>query len=102
MLLRNVNHKIPLIDSDVRDICYMPHCPDVLRSIFFSKPKMYKVAKWWYFKNVRQAPSMIVLTKQKKDPGNICAVIDLCKHNDNTWRSVTPLPDQDHIQMDVA
>lgn len=37
-----------------------------------------------------------------KRNGTLRTVIDCRKHNDNTVKDVTPLPDQDQIRMDVA
>ena len=37
-----------------------------------------------------------------KKNGTLCIVFDLRQQNDNTWKYVTPFPEQDTIRHDVA
>ena len=36
-----------------------------------------------------------------KKNGTLCTVFDLRQQNDNTWKDVTPFPEQDAIRHDV-
>ena len=50
-------------------------------------------------KSVPQAAPMLCIPK---NTGKLWMVIDCQKRNDNTVKDVTPFPDQDQIQMDIA
>ena len=48
----------------------------------------------------RASHAHVMYTKEKWQV-TVCTIIDCCKHNNNTIWDVTPLPDQDQIQMDI-
>lgn len=97
--LREVNHTIPLIDDSVHYRLYRPRCPDSLRSLLTEKIARYTRAGWWKPMSVSQASPMLCLPK--KD-GGLRTTIDCRERNANTFKDVTPLPDQDALRMDVA
>ena len=97
--LREVNHKIPLIDENKRYNYHLPRCPDSLKTELTDKIQHYKDAGWWEETNVSQAALMLCVLKKS---GRLCTVIDSRKWNDNTEKDVTPFPDQEQIRMDVA
>jgi len=97
--LREVNHKIPLIDENKRYNYHLPRCPDSLKTELTDKIQRYKDAGWWEETNVSQAAPMLCVLKKS---GRLRTVIDGRKRNDNTEKDVTPFPDQEQIRMDVA
>ena len=50
-------------------------------------------------KPVYQAAPLLCMPKKN---GKLRTVVDAWKRNDNTYKDVTPFPDQDQICMDVA
>ena len=50
-------------------------------------------------KAVYQAPPLLCVPKKN---GRLRTVVDARKRNENTFKDVTPFPDQDQIRMDVA
>ena len=50
-------------------------------------------------KAVYQASPLLCIPKKS---GKLRTVVDARKRNDNTYKDVTPFPDQDQIRMDVA
>src|SRR6202022_114164 len=50
-------------------------------------------------KVVYQAPPLLCVPKKN---GRLRTVVDARKRNENTFKDVTPFPDQDQIHMDVA
>ena len=50
-------------------------------------------------KAVFQAAPLLCVPKKS---GKLRTVVDARKRNDNTFKDVTPFPDQDQIRMDVA
>lgn len=97
--LREVNHTIPLIDESIHYRLYRPRCPDSLRTLLTEKIARYTRAGWWKPMSVGQASPMLCLPK--KD-GGLRTTIDCRERNANTFKDVTPLPDQDALRMDVA
>ena len=97
--LREVNHKIPLIDENKQYNYHLPRCPDSLKTELTDKIQRYKDAGWWEETNVSQAAPMLCVLKKS---GRLRTVIDGRKRNDNTEKDVTPFPDQEQIRMDVA
>ena len=98
--LCEVNHKIPLIDEKKMYNYHLPQCPDVMKSQLIDKIQQYKDAGWWEEANVPQAAPMLCIAK--KDGKSLRTVIDARKRNDNTVKDITPFPDQEHIQTEVA
>jgi hypothetical protein len=97
--LREVNHKIPLIDENARYNYHLPRCPDALKPELSEKIQRYTKAGWWEESNVPQAAPMLCVPKKT---GRLRTVIDARKQNDNTEKDVTPFPDQEQIRNDVA
>lgn len=97
--LREINHKIPLIDESKRYNYYMPRCPDSMREQLIDRIGAYTKAKWWEPCTSDQAAPMLCVPK--KDNTLRCT-IDCRKRNENTVKDVTPFPDQDTIRYDVA
>jgi hypothetical protein len=98
--LREVNHKIPLIDENKRYNYHLPRCPEALKTQLINKIQKYKDAGWWEERNVSQAAPMMCV--YKKDGAKLRTVIDRRKRNDNTEKDITPFPDQEQIRHDVA
>ena len=98
--LREVNHKIPLIDEKKVYNYHLPRCPDAMKSQLIDKIQLYRDAGWWDEANVPQAAPMLCVAK--KDGKTLRTVIDARKRNDNTVKDVTPFPDQEQIRNDVA
>src|SRR6267154_2771057 len=98
-LLREVNHKISLIDENKRYNYHLPRCPDSFKPELTEKIQRYKNVGWWEETNVSQAAPMLCVPKKS---GKLRTVIDGRKRNDNTEKDVTPFPDQEQIRMDVA
>src|ERR1700733_13749238 len=98
---REVNHKIPLIDENKRYNYHLPRCPDVLKTQLSDKIQRYTNAGWWEETNVPQAAPMLCVLKKSTTP-KLRTVIDSRKRNDNTVKDVTPFPDQEEIQNNVA
>jgi hypothetical protein len=98
--LREVNHKIPLIDESKQYNYYLPRCPEALKTQLIDKIQLYKEAGWWEETNVSQATPMLCV--YKKDGAKLHTVIDGRKKNDNMEKDITPFPDQQQIRHDVA
>jgi hypothetical protein len=96
---REVNHRIPLIDENLRYNYHLPRCPKALQEELRQKITHYTMAGWWEMKAVYQASPLLCVPKKN---GKLCMVVDTQKRNDNTFMNITPFPDQDQIQMDVA
>ena len=47
----------------------------------------------------KQATPMLCIPKKN---GTLCTMFDLRQQNDNTWKDVTPFPEQDAIQHNVV
>src|ERR1700722_15844428 len=98
--LREVNHKIPIIDEEKQYSYYLPWCPDALKTQLIDKIQDYKSAGWWEETNVSQATLMLCIFE--KGGANLCTVIDGRKRNENMRKDVTPFLDQEQIRNDVA
>ena len=72
--LREVNHRIPLIEESKHYAYHLPRCTDVLKQQLLDKIRLYTDANWWVMKSVPQAApirkmgrksySQIVMTNQ--------------------------------------
>src|SRR3984957_7382032 len=98
--LREVNHKIPIIDEEKQYNYYLPQCPGALKTQLINKIQNYKSAGWWEETNVSQATPMLCVFK--KGGAKLCTVIYGRKRNENTKKDMTPFPDQKQIRNDVA
>ena len=97
--LREINHRIPLIDEGKRYNHRLPRCPEAMRPLLMDKLRQYVDAGWWTPKAVPQAAPMLCIPKKS---GKLRTVVDCRQRNDNTVKDVMPFPDQDQIRMDVA
>ena len=88
--LREVNHKIPIIDENKRYNYHLPWCPESWKTQLIDKIQTYKNAVWWEDMNVSQAAPMLCVFK--KDGLKLRTIIDGCKCNDNTEKDVTLSP----------
>ncbi|KDQ52152.1 hypothetical protein JAAARDRAFT_139284, partial [Jaapia argillacea MUCL 33604] len=62
-LLREINHKIPLIDENKRYAYHLPRCVEALKPQLRVKIDRYLRAGWWEEATVPQAAPMLMLTK---------------------------------------
>lgn len=97
--MREINHRIPLIDEQHRYNYHHPRCPDAVRGELKAKMDRYLEAGWWEMKPANQAAPLLCVLKKN---GKLRTVIDARQRNDNTFKDVTPFPDQDNIRQDVA
>jgi hypothetical protein len=97
--LRDINHRIPLIDESKRYYYHLPCCPEAMKPQLLEKVQQYTKAGWWIAKAVPQAAPLLCIPKKT---GTLRTVVDCRQRNDNTIKDVTLLPDQDQIRMDVT
>lgn len=97
--LREINHRIPLIEPDKVYNYHLPRCPEAVKVALSAKIERYEQAGWWKRAVVTQAAPMLCVPKKN---GKLRTVVDCRKRNNNTLRDVTPFPDQDEIRSDVA
>jgi len=74
--LREVNHKIPLMDENMRYNYHLPHCPNALKPELSEKIQRYTKSGWWEEANVPQAAPMLCVPKKT---GRLRTVIDTRK-----------------------
>ena len=96
---REVSHKIPLIDEEKQLKHKLPKCPEAFHSELVQKIKRYTTAGWWVPAAAKQATPMLCIPKKNS---TLRTVFDLRQQNKNTWKNVTPFPDQDAIRHDIA
>ncbi|OJT08314.1 hypothetical protein TRAPUB_792 [Trametes pubescens] len=92
--MREINHCIPLMDEQHRYNYHHPRCPDAVRGELKAKMDRYLEAGWWEMKPANQAAPLLCVLKKN---GKLRTVIDARQQNDNTFKDVTPFPDQDNI-----
>lgn len=97
--MREINHRIPLIDEHKRYNYHHPRCPDAVRGELKEKMDRYIQAGWWEMRPANQAAPLLCVLKKN---GKLRTVIDARQRNDNTHKDVTPFPDQENIRQDVA
>ncbi|GJE92037.1 polyprotein [Phanerochaete sordida] len=97
--LREINHRIPLVDDAMNYRYHLPRCAEAVKPALMEKIQRYTRAHWWKPATVPQAAPMLCIPK--KD-GGLRTVVDCRRRNDNTVKDVTPFPDQEQIRMDVA
>ena len=96
---REVSHEIPLIDESKQLKHRLPKCPEAFRSELAQKIERYTTAGWWVPAAAKQATPMLCISKKNS---TLRTVFDLQQQNENTWKDVTPFPDQDAICHDIA
>ena len=97
--LREINHRIPLIDEGKRYHYHLPCCPNAMKPQLMEKLRQYVDMGWWIPKAVPQAAPLLCIPKKT---GKLCTVVDCRQRNDNTIKDVTPFLDQDQIRMDIT
>ena len=94
-----VSHEIPLINESKQVKHRLPKCPEAFHSELARKIKQYTTAGWWVPAAAKQVTPMLCIPKKN---GTLRTVFDLQQQNKNTWKDVTPFPDQDAIHHDIA
>ena len=79
--LRDINHRIQLVDERMKYNYYSPRCPESMRLQLKDKLIQYEQAGWWVRNTTEQAAPMMCIPKKN---GKIRTVVDLRKRNDNT------------------
>ena len=97
--LREINHRIQLVDEKKKYKYRAAHCAQIARVPFAKKVARYTKAGWWRPARSEHTNPMLVIPKKN---GDIRTVVNATERNDNTVKDVTPLPDQDLIRLDVA
>ena len=96
--LREVLHKIPLIDESKQLKHRLPKCPEAFWPKLAHKIEQYTTAGWWILAADKQATPMLCIPKNS----TLRTVFDLRQQNNNTWKDVTPFPEQDAIRHNIA
>ena len=94
-----VSHKIPLIDESKQLKHRLPKCPEAFHSELARKIKRYTTTGWWVPAAAKQATPMLCISKKNS---TLRIIFNLRQQNENTWKDVTPFPDQDAIHHDIA
>ena len=94
-----VSHEIPLINESKQLKHRLPKCPEVFHSELTQKIKRYTTAGWWVLAAAKQVTPMLCIPKKNS---TLRTVFDLREQNKNTWKDVTPFPDQDTICHDIT
>ena len=90
--LREILHEIPLIDESKQLKHRLPKCPEAFRPKLACKIERYTTAGWWIPAADKQATPMLCISKKN---GTLRTLFDLRQQNDNTWKDVTLVPEQD-------
>ena len=77
----------------------MPKCPEAFHSELTQKIEQYTTAGWWVPVAAKQVIPMLCIPKKNS---TLQTVFNLQQQNENTWKDVTPFPDQDAIRHDIA
>ena len=97
--LREVLHKIPLIDESKQLKHRLPKCPEAFQPELAHKIEQYTTAGWWIPAADKQATPMLCIPKKN---GTLRTMFDLRQQNNNMWKDVTPFPEQDAIRHNIA
>jgi hypothetical protein len=62
--MREVNHRIPLIDASKRYYYHLPRCPEAMKPQLMEKLRQYTDAGWWTAKAVPQAAPLLCIPKK--------------------------------------
>ena len=96
---REVSHEIPLIDKSKQLKHRLPKCPEAFYSELAQKIEQYTTTGWWVPAATKQGMPMLCIPKKNS---TLRTMFDLQQQNENTWKDVTPFPDQDTIRHDIA
>ena len=94
-----VSQEIPLIDESKQLEHRLPKCPEAFCSELARKIERYTTAGWWVPAAAKRVTPMLCIPKKN---GMLRTIFDLQQQNKNTWKDVTPFPDQDAIRHDIA
>ena len=97
--LRELLHEIPLIDESKQLKHRLPKCPEAFCPELAQKIERYTTIRWWIPAADKQAMPMLCIPKKNS---TLHTVFDLHQQNNNTWKDITPFPEQDTICHDVA
>ena len=92
--LGEVLHEIPLIEEPKQLKHRLPKCPEAFWPELTYKLEQYTTAGWWIPAVDKQATPMLCTPKKNS---TLHTVFNLRQQNDNTWKDVTPFPEQDAI-----
>ena len=95
-----VSHEIPLIDESKQLKHRLPKCPEVFRSELARKIERYTTTGWWWVPAAAKQVTLMLCIPKKN--GTLRTMFDLRQQNENTWKDITPFPDQDAIHHDIA
>ena len=94
-----VSHEIPLIDKSKQLKHRLPKWPEVFHSELTQKIERYTTTGWWVPAATKQVTPMLCIPKKNS---TLRTIFDLQQQNENTWKDVTPFPNQDTIRHDIA
>ena len=97
--IREVNHKINLIDPEKHIHYLLLKCPEHFHKELSQKIERYTTAQWWIPTVAHQVVPMLCIPKKN---GKLHTVFDLQEQNDNMVKDMTLFPDQDIICNDMA
>ena len=100
--LKEINHRIQLIDGARTYHHRQPRCPDAFKPALMAKIECYMSAGWWVPITASRATPMLCIPKSAKNLNELRTVFDLREQNANTHKDLTPMPDQDAIRHAVA
>ena len=92
--LCEVLHEILLIDESKQLKHRLPKCPEAFCSELARKIERYTTTGWWIPAAAKQATPMLCIPKKSS---TLRTIFNLRQQNDNTWKDVTPFPEQDTI-----
>jgi hypothetical protein len=62
--LREINHRIPLIDDQKRYHYHLPRCPKAMKPQLMEKLQQYMDVGWWRLKTMLQAAPLLCILKK--------------------------------------
>ena len=77
----------------------LPKCPEAFCSELTWKIERYITTGWWVPAAAKHVTPMLCIPKKNS---TLRTIFNLQQQNENTWKDVTPFPDQDAICHDIA
>jgi hypothetical protein len=101
---RNVNHRIPIIDTQKVYSWRPSKCPEPLKALWNDKRERYIKSGRWRFRPGRNAAPLMILLKKPGPDGEvrIRTVIDKREANNNTVKLASQLPEIESILRNVS
>jgi hypothetical protein len=101
---REINHKIPLIDTKKIYPWHPSRCPEVFRDQWAEKRDAYLRTGRWRVTTSGNTVPMLLIPKPRAPGGPLLlrTVVDLRARNDNTVKQTSPLPDPEGILRRAA